>query len=165
MSLSKQQKFDMIRDVELRLAKEELAEQYLKDVQAIENSDKPLRTLKELMKGNEHTAPETDISDSIATAEMPYEHQADDLPDFEIIRKQQQEAGYQTSEEKELLEQSEIAVKTPYKKPGMDSLSEWQFIGFETLVMQDADKRDINIQEHFENAQSMSNDNDMGMER
>ena len=164
MTLSKQQKFDMIRDVELRLAKEELAEQYLKDVQAIESSDKPLRTLRELMLGDEHTTPETDISDSVGIVEIPYEHQADDFPDFEIMKSLQREAGYQTSEEKELLEQSEEAVKTSSEKP-MDSLSKWQFIGFETLAMQDAENRNINIQEHFENARAMSNDNDMGMER
>ena len=40
MALTKQQKWDMIYDVELRLAKEELAEQYVKNLNAIENSDK-----------------------------------------------------------------------------------------------------------------------------
>ena len=44
MALTKQQKWDMIHDVELRLAKEELAERHIKNVKAIENSDKPLHT-------------------------------------------------------------------------------------------------------------------------
>ncbi len=49
MALTKQQKMDMIYDVELRLAKEELAEQYVRNIKAIEDSDKPLRMLKSII--------------------------------------------------------------------------------------------------------------------
>ena len=52
MTLTKQQKMDMIFDVELRLAKEELAEQYVKNLKTIENSKKPLRTLGDIVKKN-----------------------------------------------------------------------------------------------------------------
>ncbi|MBT3022063.1 MAG: hypothetical protein KUF77_09845 [Candidatus Thiodiazotropha sp. (ex Lucina aurantia)] len=232
MSLSKQQKFDMIRDVELRIAKEELAEQYLKDVKTIESSDKPLRTLKEIMESKETSVEQPATPDNdVVIGEALHDHQTGELSDlhvkyvyehmslepdadvqkfdeqylidsrklkvkhdrewhemenssnpseteqailerdykeedmtgFEILKKIRQESGYQTNEEKELLEQSEIAAKTPFEK-SIDSLSQWKSIGRETLAMQGAEQG-VNIQEHFENAQSMSNDNDMGMER
>ena len=58
MTLTKQQKLDMIYDVELRLAKEELAEQYVKNMNALENSDKPLCTLQEIVHGYDRSKDE-----------------------------------------------------------------------------------------------------------
>jgi len=156
MALTKQQKWDMIYDVELRLAKEELAEQYVKNLNTIENSKKPLRTLQEIVHGREQDRAEKS------------ENQLEDeqtITDPEFATNLKQEPYHQTSEDKELLEQSEIAAKTPFKKDGLDSKTQWEFIGIESLAMRDAAKRDFNIQKDFENAQSMANDHDMGMER
>ena len=87
------------------------------------------------------------------------------LPDPELMARLRHKMSHLTNEEKELMEQLEEATKTPFNKSGMDSKIQWEFIGFETLSMRDANKRDFNIQKDFENAQSMSNDHDMGMER
>ena len=229
MALTKQQKWDMIYDVELRLAKEELAEQYVKNLNAIENSKKPLRTLKDIIQKD--APPVVDIEqekiiagqalseyqrdewhnlneqhfeelkaislnvdsqelvseqqeelkqllarhgrdrDRVEKSENPLEeeqavlHSYENLPDPELMVRLRQKMSHLTSEEKELMEQSEIAAKTPFKKDGLDSKTQWEFIGFESLVMQGAEKRDFNIQKDFENAQTMSNDHDMGMER
>ena len=46
----------------------------------------------------------------------------------------------------------------------MDSKSQWEFNGIETLARQAMAKEGFDLQDRFENAQSMSNDNDMGME-
>ena len=53
-----------------------------------------------------------------------------------------QESYHQTSEDKELLEQSEEAVKTPFKKSGMDSKTQWEFIGLESLAMRESVPRE-----------------------
>jgi hypothetical protein len=45
----------------------------------------------------------------------------------------------------------------------MDSLSQWEHIGLEHLAMREHVSNDINIQEHYENAQAMINDTDMGV--
>jgi hypothetical protein len=228
MALTKQQKFDMIYDVELRLAKEELAEQYVKNLNAIENSKKPLRTLKDIAQKDTPVKVDTEQENAIAgkalsdyqrdewhnlsehhfeelkaislnvdsqelvveqqeelkqllarhgrdryrveQSETPLEeeqavlHAYENLPDPEIMARLRQKMSHLTSEEKELMEQSEEAVKTPFKKDGLDSKTQWEFIGFESLTMKNAEKRDFNIQKDFENAQSMSNDHDMGME-
>ena len=229
MALTKQQKMDMIYDVELRLAKEELAEQYVKNLHAIENSKKPLRTLKDIVQKDTPVKVDTEQEKAIAgqalsdyqrdewhnlsehhfeelkainlnvdsqklvseqqeelkqllarhgrdrdrveKSETPLEeeqavlHAYENLPDPELMARLRQKMGHLTSEEKELMVQSEEAVKTPYRKDGLDSKTQWEFIGFESLVMRDAEKRDFNIQKDFENAQAMSNDHDMGMER
>lgn len=299
MALTKQQKWDMIYDVELRLAKEELAEQYVKDLDAIENSKKPLRTLKDIAQKD--TSPVVNIEqeniiagkalseyqrdewynlnehhfnelkaislnvdsqelvveqqeelkqllarhgrdrDRIEQSETPLEEEQailysyENIPDPELMARLRQKMDHQTSEEKELLEQSEIAAKTPFKKDGLDSKTQWEFIGFESLVMRESIPKeknrsgvteeqmqafreehyggrhdaletlrqhsqenghvteeqlnqftidsvesqlraqdilrgtegrevDFDLQEHFENAQNMSNDQDMGME-
>jgi hypothetical protein len=152
MSLSKQQKLDMIRDVELRLAKEELAERYLKHINQIENSDKPLRTLMEIIEGKQQ--PETEIKAPHIQAEVS---------PFEVMEKLQQKSGLQSAEELALLERFGEAAKAPFRKPAMDSLSQWEHIGLENLVMREHVSNDIDIQEHYENAQSMSNENDLGV--
>ncbi len=229
MALTKQQKMDMIRDVELRLAKEELAEQYVKNLDAIENSKKPLRTLQGIVQ--KEASPVVDIEkeqiiagqalsdyqrdewhnlsehhfeelkaislnvdsqklvseqqeelgqllarhgrdrDRVEQSETPLEeeqavlHAYENLPDPELLAGLRQKMSHLTSEEKELMEQSEEAVKTPSEKPGLDSKTQWQFIGFESLVRENAGKRDLNIQKDFENAQAMSNDHGTSMER
>ncbi|MBL1294529.1 MAG: hypothetical protein COB61_011760 [Thiotrichales bacterium] len=232
MALTKQQKWDMIRDVELRLAKEELAEQYVKNMKAIENSDKPLRTLKDIVQKDAPPVTEIDIpekdnalagqalhdyqtgewfdlnrrhfeefesldpnadledfenkaqeewgrleakhkqewntlenSDTPLEAEQAVLYSYENTPDPEIMARLRQKMSHLTSAEKELMEQSEIAVKTPSEKPGLDSKTQWQFIGFESLVRENAGKRDLNIQKDFENAQAMSNDHGTSMER
>lgn len=152
MSLSKQQKLDMIRDVELRLAKEELAERYLKHINQIECSDKPLRTLMEIIEGKQQA--ETEI-------EAP--HIQEEVSPFEVMDKLQQKSGLQSAEELALLERFGEAAKEPFRKPAMDSLSQWEFIGLEHLAMRERVSNDTNIQEHYENAQAMANENDLGM--
>ena len=83
---------------------------------------------------------------------------------FEHTEYVQQNIYQHTSEDKELLEQLEIATKTPFNKSGMDSKSQWEFNGIETLARQAMAKEGFDLQDQFEDAQSMSNDNDMGME-
>ncbi len=232
MALTKQQKMDMIYDVELRLAKEELAEQYMRDIKTIENSKKPMRTLKgmiekdmpfgtaiekpeqsnivagqtlhqyqrdewhnlneqhfkelkslnlnadlqkftaqkqeeleQLLARHERDRDRVEKSDNPLEEEQAIVHSYENLPDPEIMARLRQKMSHLTSEEKELMEQSEIAAKTPFSKLGLDSKTEWEFIGLETLAMRNAENKHLNIKEHFENAKSMSNDNDMGMER
>jgi len=129
MALTKQQKFDMIRDVELRLAKEELAEQYVKNLNAIENSKKPLRTLQQIVHGRDQDLSEkseNQLEDELTISE----------PEFATNMKP--ESYHQTNEDKELLEQSEAAVKKPFKKSGMDSKTQWEFIGLESLAMRES---------------------------
>ena len=162
MSLSKQQKLDMIRDVELRLAKEELAERYLKHINQIKNSDKPLRTLMEIIEGKQQS--ETEIK-------AP--HIQEEVSPFEIMDKIQKKSGLQSAEDLALLEKfGEVwrslekfgeAAKAPFRKPAMDSLSQWEFIGLENLAMREAASNDITIQEHYENAHAMANGNDLGV--
>lgn len=152
MSLSKQQKLDMIRDVELRLAKEELAERYLKHINQLENSDKPLRTLLEIIEGEQQPAKD------IETPNIQEE-----ISPFEIMERLQHESGLQSAEELALLEKWEEAAKTPHRKPGMDSLSQWEHVGIENQAMREGVSNDIDIQEHYENVQSMANDKDMGL--
>ena len=229
MTLSKQQKWDMIHDVELRLAKEELVERHIKNMKAIENSEKPLRTLKDIVQKD--TPPVVDIEkekyvagqalrdyqrdewhnlnerhfeelkainlnadsqefvagqqeelkqllwrhgcdrDRVEKSETPLEdehailYSYENSVDPELMARLRQKMSHLTAEEKELMEQSEEAVKTPFKKDGLDSKTQWEFIGFESLVRQNVGKRDLNIQKDFENAQAISNDHDMGMER
>jgi len=229
MALTKQQKMDMIYDVELRLAKEELAEQHVKNMKAVEASEKPLRTLKGIL--DKDTPPTAELEQAAMVAGQALsEYQRDEWHDLseryfeelkavnintdahDLVEKQQAELkqllarhshdrgrveessialeeeqaillSYQntpdekamaqmkqninhlSSEEKELLEQSEEAAKTPFEKSGLDSKTKWEFIGLETLAMREAAVKDFNIQKDFENAQSMSNDHDMGMER
>ena len=228
MALTKQQKMDMIYDVELRLAKEELAEQHLRNIKAIEESEKPMRTLKgifgdtppvveveqvniiagqalsEYQRDEWHSLSERHFEElkaisinvdahelveqqqeelkqllarhghdrsRVEQSETPLEEEQaiilsyQNTPDAESLARMKQNANHLTSEEKELLEQSEEAVKTRSEKPGLDSKTQWEFIGFESLVMRNADKKDFNIQKDFENARAMSNDHDMGMER
>ncbi len=242
MTLTKQQKLDMIRDVELRLAKEELAEQYLKNVQAIENSDKPLRTLQGIVDKNtpsdqENVAPKkesviaghelvnlhrqqwhditkdyyNDVSrtnlryhdgfiskdtmlnefqiftfahsmqtsvlakqqakelEQVKLSDKPLETEQAIISEYDVnpdlLQQMKAKLDHQSKEDKELLKQSGIAVKTPFKKDDLDSKTQREFIGLETQTMRDAGKQDINMQEHFENAQTMSADHDMGMER
>lgn len=226
MALTKQQKFDMIYDVELRLAKEELAEQYLKNLNAIESSKKPLRTLQQIVHGRDQ--------DRAEKSENQFEDEQT-VSEPEVPTNPKQESYQQTSEDKELLEQSEEAAKTPFKKDGLDSKTQWEFIGLESLAIRESVPKEtsrrgvteeqmhafreehyggrydaletlrkhsqenghvteeqlnqfnedlglsqlraqdilrgtkgreveLNLQEHFENAQSMSNDHDMGME-
>ena len=228
MALTKQQKMDMIRDVELRLAKEELAEQHIKNMKTIEDREKPLRTLKgivgkdtppavevehvRLVAGqdlSEHQreewhslnerqfeeletlTPNADLKefaaqkheelehllsrhgrdrDRVEKSETPLEEEQAILlsykntPDPQSMARMKQNINHLTTEEKELLEQSEEATKTPFKKDGLDSKTQWEFIGFETLAVKGAENRNLNIQKDFENAQSMTNDHDMGME-
>lgn len=229
MALTKQQKMDMIYDVELRLAKEELAEQHLRNIKAIEDSDKPLRTLKSIV--GQDTPPVVEVEtmhvvagqalseyqrdewhslneqhfeelkllsadanlqsfaeknkaeldelltrhgndrDRVEQSEHPLEEEQaillsyQNTPDAESLARMKQNINHLTSEEKELLEQSEEAVRTRSEKPGLDSKTQWEFIGLETLAMREAGSRDFNIQKDFENAKAMSNDLDMGMER
>ena len=160
MTLTKQQKFDMIRDVELRLAKEELAEQYVKNINALENSDKPLRTLQEIVHDYDRSK---DVLSQNLTKEA-HVNPANFDNTIEHTEYVQQNIYQHTSEDKELLEQLEIATKTPFNKSGMDSKSQWEFNGIETLARQAMAKEGFDLQDQFENAQSMSNDNDMGME-
>jgi len=156
MTLTKQQKLDMIYDVELRLAKEELAEQYVKNMSALENSDKPLRTLQEIVHGYDRSKDEFSQNLTKEAHVSP--------ANFEQTEYVQQNIYQQTSEDKELLEQSEIAAKPPFNKSSLDSKSQWEFTGIETLARQAMAKEGFDLQDQFENAQSMSNDNDMGME-
>jgi len=155
MTLTKQQKLDLIYDVELRSAKEKLAEQYVKNMSALENSDKPLRTLQEIVHGPDQgrveksqTPPETERA----------------IFDPEILVPVNQNDNALTSAEKELLEQSEIAAKTAFKKSSLDSKSQWEFTGIETLAMHELATEQFDLQEQFENAQSMSANNNVGME-
>ena len=162
MTLTKQQKLDMIRDVELRIAKEELAEMYVKNMKAIENSDQPLRTLKGI------------INDQplIAEEERGDIHN-DDMPLKPEIMADMKHKNYQpTNEEKELLEQSKTATQTPFVKDGLDSKTQWTFTGLETISINENTPKtekdqhfDFNLQEHFDNAKSMFSNHDMGMER
>lgn len=152
MSLSKQQKLDMIHDVELRLAKEELAERYLRHINQLEHSDKPLRTLLEIMEGEQQQT--HDI-------ETPYIRE--EISSFEVMEKLQRESGLQSAEDLALMEQWKEAAKTPHRKHGMDSLTQWEHIGIENQAMREGLSNDIDIQEHYENAQSMANDNDIGL--
>lgn len=152
MSLSKQQKLDMIRDVELRLATEELAERYLKHINQLENSDKPLRTLLEIMEGEQQQ-----------THDIETPNIQEEVSPFEIMERLQREAGLQSAEDLEIMEQWKEAAKTPHRKPDMDSLSQWEHIGIENQAMREGVSNDVDIQEHCENVQSMANDNDMGL--
>lgn len=230
MALTKQQKMDMIYDVELRLAKEELAEQHLRNIKAIEDSEKPLRTLKNIM--GHDTPPVVEVEKMhVVAGQALSEHQRDEWHDLserhfeelkaisvnvdahDLVEKQQaelkqllthhshdrgrveqsetpleeeqailmsyqntpdqksmaqmkqQDANHLSSEERELMEQSEEATKTPFEKSGLDSKTKWEFIGLQTLAMREAGNRGSNIQKDFENAKGMSNDHDMGMER
>ena len=160
MTLTKQQKLDMIYDVELRLAKEELAEQYVKNMNALENSDKPLRTLQEIVHGYDRSKDE--LSQNLTKEAHVNPANFDNT--FEHTEYVQQNIYQQTSEDKELLEQSAIAAKAPLNKSSLDSKSQWEFTGIETLARQAMAKEGFDLQDQFENAQSMSNDNDMGME-
>ena len=229
MALTKQQKMDMIYDVELRLAKEELAEQYIRNIKAVEDSEKPLRTLKSIVDKVTPPIVEIERESSVAGHSLA-EHQRDEwhslnerhfeelkllsadadlhgfaeqnkaelnellehhgrdrdrveqsdnpfeteraillsyqnTPEPEAMDRMRQNVNHLTSEEKELLEQSEEAVRTSSTKAGLDSLSQWKFIGMETLATQRVAKRDFDIQRDFENAKAMTNDHDMGMER
>lgn len=242
MTLTKQQKTDMIFDVELRLAKEELAEQYVKNLKTIENSKKPLRTLKnidqkdtppimeveqekyivrqalsEYQRDEWHNLNERHFDelkllssdadlhgfaeqnqeelkqllarhgrdrDRIEKSKTPLEEEQAILYSYDndldpgIMARLKQKTVPLTNEEKQLLEQSEEAVKTPFKKSGMGSKSQWEFIGLETQAMREnvpkstnrhiateEKKLEFNLQEHFENTQSMPHDHDMDMER
>lgn len=233
MALTKEQKFNMIRDVELRLAKEELAERHIKNMEAIENSDTPLRTLREIVDKNvppvqevaiakkesvvagqalrarqrdewhslneqhfeelKSLSPNSDLKafaaqkqaelenllarhgrdiDRVEKSDTPLEDERailysyKHLPNQEIMAQQlKQETFSLTDEDKELFEQSEEAVNTPFRKDGLDSLTEWEFYGLEILAMHDAAKNNINVQEQFENARSMSTAHNTDMER
>lgn len=65
----------------------------------------------------------------------------------------------------QLFEQSKEAAHTPFKKSGLDSLSQWEFEGLETLAMRDTAVNGFNIQKDFENAQAMSKSDDMEIGR
>ncbi len=72
-----------------------------------------------------------------------------------------------TKQEKldQLLEKSKAAANTPIKKSGLDSLSQWEFEGLEILAMRNTAINGFNIQKDFEDAQVMSQNDDLGMER
>ncbi len=123
---------------------------------ALENSDKPLRTLQEIVHGHDRSKDELSQNLTKEAHVNP--------ANFEHTEYVQQNIYQQTSEDKELLQQSEIAAKTSFNKSGMDSKSQWEFTGIETLARQAMAKEGFDLQDQFENAQSMSNDNDMGME-
>ncbi len=228
MALTKQQKMDMIYDVELRLAKEELAEQHVKNMKAIEASEKPLRTLKGIL--DKDTSPVAELEHATMFAGQALsEYQRDEWHDLserhfeelkaisvnidahDLVEKQQaelkqllarhghdrgrveqsvnpfeeeqaillsyqnmpdqktmaqmeqQDVNHLNSEERELMEQSEEAAKTPFEKSGLDSKTKWEFIGLETLAMREASNRDSNIQEHYENALVMYNEKGLGV--
>lgn len=236
MALTKQQKLDMIYDLELRLAKEELVEQHVKNMTAIESSEKPMQTAKNIIGGNPPPLIEVDMPtkenalaghalhqhhrdqwhdlserqfeelkslppnvaieafadkkqgdletllkqqrqdiDRVEKSEQPLEteqailHSYDNALDPEIMANMKQKFYRQSSEGKELLEQSEIATKTPFKKDGLDSKTQWEFSGLETQAMRknvtEEQQVDFNLQEHFDNAQSMFNDHGIDMER
>lgn len=240
MTLTKQQKRDMIYDLELRLAKEELVEQHIKNMTAIEKSAKPMQTAKNIIRENSQLPisnkelpiaghalhqyqqdqwhdlserqfealkslpPTADLGifadkkqseleallkhqrqdiERVKNSPHPLEteqailHSHDNILDPEIMAQLKQKFDRQSVAEKGLLEQSEIATKIPFKKDGLDSKTQWEFIGLETLARRDntpketgkhnvtEEQTDLNLQEHFSNAQSMSNDHGMGMER
>ena len=142
---------DMRRDVELRLAKEDLAERYLKHINQLENSDKPLRTLLEIMEGEQQPH------------DIETRYIREEISPFEVMEKLQQESSLRSAEELALMEQWEEAAKITHRKPGMDSLTQWEHIGIEHQAMREGLSNDINFQEHYENVQSMGNDNDMGL--
>lgn len=81
MALSKQQKLDMLHKVELRLAKEELAEQYIQDIAALENSKHPMTTLKNMMQNNPAPAI-TVLEQTPATGQALLNHQRDHWHDL-----------------------------------------------------------------------------------
>ncbi len=118
-----------------------------------------------------HKVSDTPDRDRIEQSDNPFETERaillsyQNTPDPETMDRMRQNVNHLTSEEKELLKQSEEAVRTSSSKAGLDSLNQWKFIGMETLATQRAAKRDFNIQKDFENANAMSNDHDMGMER
>ena len=161
MTLTKQQKLDMIRDVELRIAKEELVEMHVINMKAIENSDQPLRTLKGIINDQPLIAEEE--RGDIHNNDMPLKP--------EILASTKQKPYQPTNEEKELLEQSKTATQTPFIKDGLDSKTQWTFTGLETISVNENTKAaekphlDFNLQEHFDNAKSMFSNHDMGMER
>ena len=161
MTLTKQQKLDMIRDVELRIAKEELAEMHIRNMKAIEDSDQPLRTLKSI------------INDQplITEKEQSAIYNNAKSPEPETLASPKQKTYQPTNEDKELLEQSKTATQTPFVKDGLDSKTQWTFTGLEAISVNENTKAakeqhlDFNLQEHFDNAKSMLVDHDMGMER
>lgn len=162
MTLTKQQKLDMIRDVELRIAKEELAEMRVRNMKAIENSAQPMRTLKGIIN-NPSLKEENEkaIINSDKNSLKP-----------ETLASMKQKIHQPTNEEKELLEQSEIATNTPFKKDGLDSKTQWEFTGLENISARDNSTKieeephlDFNLQEHFDNAKSMFSGHDIGIER
>ncbi len=162
MTLTKQQKLDMIRDVELRIAKEELAEMHIKNMKAIEDSDQPLRTLKNIVNDQP----------SIAEQEQGAIYDNAKSPNPEILAATKQKTYQPTNEEKKLLEQSKTATQTPFVKDGLDSKTQWTFTGLEKISVNENTPKtekdqhfDFNLQEHFDNAKSMFNDRNMGMER
>lgn len=57
MTLTKEQKNGMMRELELRLAREELAEAYFENIKKLEASPHPMKTLSEINGKAEHEAP------------------------------------------------------------------------------------------------------------
>ena len=162
MTLTKQQKLDMIRDVELRIAKEELAEMHVRNMKAIEDSDQPLRTLKSIINN----------PPLITEKEQSVSYSDDKSLKYEALVDMKHNNHKPTNEDKELLEQSEIAANTPFKKDSLDSKTQWEFTGLETFSVREHITKtendphlDFNLQEHFDNAKSMFSDHDIGMER
>jgi len=182
MTLTKQQKMDMIYDVELRLAKEELAERYVKNLNEIENSNKPLRTLQEIV---EKDAPlVTEIVRAEHAGQALSDVQRDEWHDLnerhfeelnslgynanleEFSLRKQEELNQllaRHGKDRDTVEKSDNPLETErtilerYKNTPEYNTGEKQ----ETLAKRDATEMDFDIQKHFENAQSMSNDNDM----
>ena len=173
MTLTKQQKLDMIRDVELRIAKEELAEMHIRNMKAIEDSDQPLRTLKGLIEKVSPPIQEVAIPEKESVVEKAVLHQHhDNVLAPKIMTNMKQKIDPQSAEAQELLDQSEIAANTPFKKEGLDSKTQWEFTGLENISVCDNTTKieeephlDFNLQEHFDNAKSMFSDHDIGMER
>lgn len=204
MTLTKQQKFDMIYDLELRLAKEELVEQHVKNMAAIDTSKKPMQTAKDIMRRNPPSSNKVDMKEKenaiaghalhkhqrdqwhnlseqqfkelkslpqnsdiesfadkkqselesllkhqrqdierLEKSEHPLKTEQDilysyDALDPKIMANMKQKFDHQSIEEKELLEQSEIATRTPFKKDGLDSKTQWEFSGLETQAMRES---------------------------
>ena len=57
MTLTKEQKNEMTRELELRLAREELAEAYFENIKKLEASPHPMKTLSEINGKGEHELP------------------------------------------------------------------------------------------------------------
>ncbi len=129
MTLTKQQKLDMIRDVELSIAKEELAEAHIKNMAELEKSDHPMRTLKDIITKTAPAIQEISIAEKESVT-----NQKGNAIALEVTQDIKPQTHSLTAKEAETLEQSEIATKTPSTKEGLDSKSQWRFTGLESVA-------------------------------